>query len=870
MEDSSSNPYIPQESDAIRQKVYEHQSPLGKVVKISLIVTVVVAILVAVGLFFVVPRTSVNDRQARIKLADALQPPNETQKRVSVESNLGFKLNYDNLVYSSYAEVGDSSAGSDNSAALTSGQTYENNELRVMRDYNYVRVRPIESVESARALAPLPPELEIFATVSDDDLTKALTVPENKGLSKLSLFVKMDGDRRSAKKIADDKTVVSIDMSKPVGATIGGINYQKVRYTTTNDNHRISNVKYDDCYYTIQKDQPYSICVSGVRPTSISAASLVEKVFGTLAFTEPVAEQDDEESTDGSGESEKTSLLTPSIRLAQATDSSDSMASDTAADPDQTPLLTIKPPYYTDADSLAAIAKAQPSVVRVATLYCADLALKLESGDTLSTLTNSCVGNLASGVIVSKDGYIATTGHAVRELKKAAIGGYINFSTDRDQMIEHLQRVLDYLLKSKIILQSDADYLLNGAETGDQEALAKIENIGSVIPDNFITPLNEDYQYAIQPTDKPIVVNRTDAAKSSFAYSDTVIKAKYVASDYEASKSVQEVFGSQGPSTDVGLLKAEGDFQDVSIAESVDIKTNDKIDVIGFPSYTDSSLTIDKTRNRPVVTSATVEQSYEKDGGRLIQTNTPILPGNDGAPVFSSKGELIGFAVYGLSYCPDQQCFANGTVRTSEELRKLLDKNNIELNVSSDASAAWNEGVAQYMRGNYSASTNAFRLAASAYPFNVFAADVQKVSSAGEGSDNDTSLMNQLQQIMIIVLAILGTLTVVLGILFVIHKRRISAMRVGHYGADSVSTPVSYPSQAQPQLPPMQQAVGNPTQQHSAMPESPYNSQPSNPYSVQQPTYPAQPQQPPQPLPQNPPTSAQDSQTQSEDPFYRR
>jgi hypothetical protein len=188
MQDTSSNPYIPQESEAIRQKVYMRQSPLGRVVKVLLIVTIVVAILVGGGLFFVIPKTTAVDQEARIKLANALQPPAETLKRVGVESELGFKLNYDNRIYSSYAEVGDSTSGSDTSAAVATGQTYENNDLRVLRAYNFVRIRPIESVDTARALAPQPPELELFATVSDEELTKAAAVPENKGLSKISLF----------------------------------------------------------------------------------------------------------------------------------------------------------------------------------------------------------------------------------------------------------------------------------------------------------------------------------------------------------------------------------------------------------------------------------------------------------------------------------------------------------------------------------------------------------------------------------------------------------------------------------------------------------------------------------------------------------
>lgn len=870
MEDSSTNPYIPKESDEIRQKVYERQSPLGRFVKWSLIITAAVAVLVGGGLFFVIPRTTAVDQSAREKLANILQPPDETLKRVNVKSSLGFSLNYDNRIFESYAEVGDSTAGTDNSDAKVTGQTYENNELRVLRAYNYVRIRPAESVSSVRTLKPIPPQLELFATVTAQDLAKKAAIPENKNLSQLSLFVKIDEDKRLSQKVLDDNTIVSIDVSKPIAATVGDVDYQMVRYTTTNDNHRVSDVRYDDCYYTIQFGQPYSICITGVRPTSVSVASMDENVFKSIVFEQPQTTLNATSSI-SPNKSKKVSFEYPLARLVQATTNGEADAMNaTNGDSSESPLLTVTPEYYNDAGSLKAIAKSQPSVVRIGMLYCANVSLKYQSGDTAATLTDACTGSVSTGVFVSKDGYIATTGHAIRSQKKALVEGYINFASDQSAMLERLQRILDYLVKAQIILQSDADYLETGASIGDQEALAKVENIASVIPDNFIVPINEQYSYAIQPADQPIVVNRSDSNKPSFAYSDTVLSAKYIASDYDSTKSLQEVFGSTTPSVDVGLLKVEGDFPDVPVATEQTVKTNNILSTIGYPAYTDSSLAIDKIRNIPVVTSSKVDQVYDqsKAESQLIQTDSPVLPGNDGAPVFNTSGQLVGFAVYGLSYCPDQACFANGTVRTASELLKLLDENNISLQTGSPISQVWYNGVDRYFDANYSASASSFQTAGSLYSFNRWAAPLQKQAVAGEGTDLDTSLMNQLATVLVVMLSLSVVLTVILATAFFVHKRRMSMLQVGHYGAAGTNPVVPpVPSMPLPQVQQMQ-PKGDYTQTKTVIPVQ-QSSTPQQALSSAAPESSVQEQtSASQEIPKSENTNSADSH-QPEDPFYK-
>lgn len=860
MQDSSTNPFIPQETQGIRQQTETLNSPLKRTVKLLLIITTVLAVLIGVGLVFLIPKTTSDDKQAHIELGNALQPPAELSKLVPVKSTLGFSLNYDNQMFNSYAETPaprDATGKEEGSGAY-----YENDDLRTPREYALVRITPTESIDSNRAAIADPPELVINSTITPEDLKANESKPDYKGLSQLALFVELSKEKRLSARTADDGSTVTIDATKPSNRTIGSVTYQKIRYTTKNENNRITNVKYDDCYYTIQNSQPYAACITNVRPNSVDAASLDEQLLQSLTFhkIDKAAEQLDEGAAQTPADTKSTDKKAESSDVEETEEDT------------QLAFITKKPTYNSDTLSLKSIAKNQPSTVRIASLYCSDLDLKLESGETATKLTDACVGNLASGTVVSKDGLIATTGHAIRYEPKAAINGYINFAENQKDLQERLERILDYLLSARLILQSDADYLKTGAQIGDQEALAKIENIGSIIPDDFITASNDNYSYAIQPTDAPVVIDTSTASRPSFAYSDSVLSAKFVAADYDTTKSAQEAFSSETPPKDVGLLKMEGSFQNAPVAAGDGFKANDVLSTVGYQAFTDTSLVISKNQNKPVVTGTKVSQTYDKDGRRLIQTSTPVLPGHDGAGTFSNDGNLIGFAVYGLSYCPDQQCFSSGTVRSANELLNLVADKNMTLGGLSEATKTWNAAVDDYFKGNYAAAQAGFTAAGSQYQFNKFADPLAKLAQSKKGSAGDTSLANQAVNILITILIVMIILTLLLAILFIIQKRRLDSLRVGHYGAQpqiSQSIPPQPIQQAPQPYYPQPQPLSQPYQNVQQPPVS-QNTQGG--YQQPQASAMPQPSQPPQQQYSQPQAPAQD-QTQTpptDDPFYRQ
>ena len=867
MQDSSTNPYIPQETQQARAATQALSSPLKRVAKLLMIITLVLSILIGAGLLFIAPRTSAEDAQARVELANALHPTAQLSKLIPVKSTLGFSLKYDNLLFTSYAETTppvDKATGKVGASAY-----YENDDLRTVRDYNYVRITPVESTDSDRSAVADPPQLVVTTPVTLDELKKSADKPDYKELSQLGLFVQVSTDKRLAAKAADDGTTVSIDATKPSARTINDVKYQFVRYTTKNENYRIVNEKYDDCYYTIQNDVPVAACITNVRPNSRDDAALGEQALQTLTFHKPVTPVTEEPAT-----------------AAADTKADDASKESVSDEPEQLPLETPKPEYNTNFTSLNVIAKVQPSVVRIGTLYCADLNLKVASGDVATTLTDACVGSLSSGTFVTQDGLIATTGHAIRYAPKAAISGYINFAENQRELLERLDRVLDYLLTARIILESDAEYLRNGAQIGDQEALAKIENIGSLIPDNYVTPTNDNYSYAVQPTNKPLVIDTSTAARPTFAYSDAVIKGTFVAADYDVKKTSQDKFDSATPPKDVGLLKVEGTFQNVPVGSGTDVKSNNILNIVGFPSYSDRSLVIGKHQNAPIVTNAKVNQTYDQDGQQLIQTGAPVVPGTDGGGTFDQNGKLIGFGVYGLSYCPDRQCFATGTIRSASELHKLMDDKNLALGSLSEASTTWSAGVDEYFKGNYAAASSNFAKAGTMYGFNVFASPLQKLAESKKGSASDTSMMNQLMSVLIAVLIVMVVLTILSMILFLVQKKRLDAMYVGHYGADVpaftppvMTQPQQVMTQPQPTYPQPQQYPGQVTPQpgydQQQYPQAqPVQQYPQQGMAPQQPPY-QQPITPPvQSAPAIDPASPQQPPAQpqnvTEDPFYRQ
>lgn len=198
-----------------------------------------------------------------------------------------------------------------------------------------------------------------------------------------------------------------------------------------------------------------------------------------------------------------------------------------------------------------------------------------------------------------------------------------------------------------------------------------------------------------------------------------------------------------------------------------------------------------------------------------------------------------------------QQCFGNGTIRSVKELWQLLDENNITLKKGSASFANWKSGVDEYMRANYVASADSFGKSRD-YGYNRWAEPVQKLARTNQGTQYDTSFMNQLQVVMVVALVVLIIVTILLAIAFVIHRRRINMLQVGHYGAAANAQATSPTGTTPPPLPIMN--AGSPS-----TPATPMYGQsvaPAQPQAIQQVPAPQPMQQ--QPIQPQPPVRSMD------------
>ena len=162
---------------------------------------------------------------------------------------------------------------------------------------------------------------------------------------------------------------------------------------------------------------------------------------------------------------------------------------------------------------------------------------------------------------------------------------------------------------------------------------------------NSISAEQTDFSKVIQETIKGVVgVVTNKGSGSGFIISDEgyIVTNEHVISGATAaniisyeSKVYRVSLIGKDTKKDIALLKIEsGDYQELKIGDSDDLKVGNKVIAIGNPLGLSFTVTegIVSAVNRPGLSG---EQDY-------IQTDVSLNPGNSGGPLINTQGEVVG------------------------------------------------------------------------------------------------------------------------------------------------------------------------------------------------------------------------------------
>jgi S1-C subfamily serine protease len=684
-----------------------------KWITISILVLLSLSIVaLLVSLFVLEPKAKKqNDNKKQLRLEVLTSSTINFPTSSIIDSTLGFTSEYDSSQLDAQGQVTDPQSTNN----YVFGEEFLNEELNESRAYSIVKFRfkekeePIETGGEEIIIKPIEPELSIVTNIRKSYWDNRAAEPENQGLSKLDMAV-----NASKKSVLKDSTLTA---GEPKEITLGDITYKQIEYTDNSDSFGVQSTYKQVTYVTVQNDRPYFITISFINNSNESQTKIFESIIAGIKY-KPLGEN---------------TLAQSILNITEGKVA--------AATTEDLPSTTTKTPYDIDPETIFdVILKNQPSVVRVASFYCADIDLMNNFGGVGLNISQGCTGGVGSGSLISSDGYIATNGHVVSFTVADAVNGYIGLSKTRDELRDRVDEILSYLISIGSISSNETDDLINSAVAGDAEALNVLNSLGSLIPSELIKVKSEKSTFAIQTSNNPVKLN---SARDSFEYNDTVIAATFVDKNFDPNenKNLKAINYTNNQSSDVAILKIDGNFPFIELGEITSIKEGDNLTAIGFPAFTDGALDTKQKTTPPTATQGEVEQIITKQVNqqKLVSTNVPIAQGNSGGPAFDVKGRQIGLNTYGTIECPDLKCFGNGTAVDVADLKALADKNSIKLKTDDSVNGTWQDALSSFEEGDYKAAVAGFKKVKKDYPANYLAEPLIKLASSKVGSASDIS-----------------------------------------------------------------------------------------------------------------------------------
>ncbi len=411
----------------------------------------------------------------------------------------------------------------------------------------------------------------------------------------------------------------------------------------------------------------------------------------------------------------------------------------------------------------------QPAVVRVVALSCGDLSLS--SGAIGAQFGHVCAGALGSGSIISSDGHVATNGHVV-DITPNMLVQRAAFSSQ-----DNLSKLIIFLKETRKITASQAAALTNSLSSIE----SLIDNLDTLIDDSMIKVADQTTNYGVQLGNDPL---RIDDDLSEISYTETIVPAQLVGTNYDAANAAQAADGqAKFTTSDAALLKIDaGDVNDFPVVELGDTKNlhrDDKVTAIGFPGIIDNGAQTTKWQTIPSISQGVVQRianNTATNGYTLIYTSAQVGQGSSGGPLFNDDGRQIGLNTYSDLLCLDySQCLGDATARDIDDIIELAAEHDVTLG-SGDVDKTWRAGLAAYKSGDYQTAIDHFQRAGQIYPANYLAPELARMARAQmvgrNGNANDHISWLSAILIISVVIMSLGLTIVIAVIILTVRKRR--------------------------------------------------------------------------------------------------
>ena len=439
--------------------------------------------------------------------------------------------------------------------------------------------------------------------------------------------------------------------------------------------------------------------------------------------------------------------------------------------PDNTSYI---PEPLDEATLVEVIAKNQPAVVRLVTVLCVDISLV--SAESSFTIDDACGGGVGTGSIISRDGYIATNGHVVTITPKQALATSLSDN-------ETIQSYLEHIVEAGYITTARANTIIAAINDESPSVESLLSQTIQSIPDTTVQTSDVTTQHAVQLSNEPVRVQSINN-RIGIELTDTVVDARLIDQDYDAVTSDQSLATGQFTTSDVAILKAEGDYPYVTLGSITGIGRGDQLTAIGFPAFVDGSLDTDAWQTVPSITQGEVKEvlkDADVNGRNILSTTVPIAQGNSGGPSFNDQGEQIGINTYSDLKCEDLKCFGDGLVRDIDDLKVLLRKNNIIL-ATGGVTDDWHRGLDAFVEGDYPQALAAFEEVKDQYPSNYVVSPLALAAREQVGGANDSSTTLQTRTVTIAILTAVGIVTLLIIVTLIIliiylNRRHIRTLR---------------------------------------------------------------------------------------------